>query len=133
MQLSRNNAAKLLKKINFKGGLITAVAQEQKTGDVLMVAFQNREAVMKTLTSGRMHYWSRSRRRLWMKGEDSGNIQEVVGVKIDCDGDALLYEVRQKGGACHRGYRSCFFRKIKGEKFVVWQKKLFRPEQVYRQ
>ncbi|MEM2192522.1 MAG: phosphoribosyl-AMP cyclohydrolase [Candidatus Hadarchaeales archaeon] len=132
MKLSKENATELLKEINFRNGLVVAIAQEKKTGEILMVAFQNREAVMETLTTGRMHYWSRSRKRLWMKGEESGNVQEVVGVKIDCDGDAILYEVRQKGGACHEGYRSCFFRKIKGGKFVVWQKKIFRPEKVYR-
>src|SRR3990172_11464073 len=92
-------------------GLVTAIAQDAVTGEVLMVAHMNREALEETLSTGRVVYYSRSRGRLWRKGEESGNIQHVKAVYVDCDGDAVLLEVDQVGGAaCHEGYRSCFFR-----------------------
>ncbi|TDA30997.1 MAG: phosphoribosyl-AMP cyclohydrolase, partial [Hadesarchaea archaeon] len=100
----------MVRRLNFGEGLVTAVVQDWKTGEVLMVAHQDREAVRKTLTTGLMHYWSRSRKKLWLKGESSGHLQHLKGVRVDCDGDAVLYLVRQVGGACHEGYRSCFFR-----------------------
>jgi phosphoribosyl-ATP pyrophosphohydrolase/phosphoribosyl-AMP cyclohydrolase len=93
-------------------GLITAVAQDAGTGDVLMVAHMNREALRQTLTTGQAWYWSRSRGRLWRKGEESGHTQRVVGMRVDCDGDALLLRVEQTGPACHTGRRSCFFRTV---------------------
>ena len=93
-------------------GLITAVAQDAGTGDVLMVAHMNREALRQTLTTGQAWYWSRSRGRLWRKGEESGHTQRVVGMHVDCDGDALLLRVEQTGPACHTGRRSCFFRTV---------------------
>ena len=91
-------------------GLITAIAQDVKSGRVLMLAYMNRETLQETLDTGKMIYWSRSRRKRWLKGETSGNIQTVKEVYIDCDGDALLFKVEQKGGACHIGYPSCFYR-----------------------
>ncbi|MET1124279.1 MAG: phosphoribosyl-AMP cyclohydrolase [Archaeoglobaceae archaeon] len=93
-------------------GLIPVIAQDARTKEVLMLAYANREAVEKTLQTGYAHYWSRSRRKLWMKGETSGNVQKVVEVRVDCDGDALLYIVEQEGNACHTGNRSCFFRRL---------------------
>ena len=93
-------------------GLITAVAQDAGTGEVLMVAHMNREALRQTLTTGQAWYWSRSRGRLWRKGEESGHTQRVVGMQVDCDGDALLLRVEQTGPACHTGRRSCFFRTV---------------------
>src|SRR5437588_3525893 len=93
-------------------GLITAVAQDAGTGEVLMVAHMNREALWQTLTTGQAWYWSRSRGRLWRKGEESGHTQRVVGMRVDCDGDALLLRVEQTGPACHTGRRSCFFRTV---------------------
>ncbi|AKG91713.1 phosphoribosyl-AMP cyclohydrolase [Geoglobus ahangari] len=95
-------------------GLIPVIAQDAETKEVLMLAYANAEAVRKTLETGRAHYYSRSRKRLWMKGEESGNVQEVVEIRVDCDGDALLYVVRQNGVACHTGNYSCFFRKLEG-------------------
>ncbi len=93
-------------------GLVTVVVQDAQTREVLMVAFANEEAVRMTLEEGRAYFWSRSRRRLWRKGEESGNEMEVLKVMVDCDGDALLYVVRPKGPACHTGNRSCFFREL---------------------
>lgn len=91
-------------------GLVPVVAQDARTGEVLMLAWANREALQRTRDTGRAHYWSRSRGALWMKGESSGNAQEVVDVRVDCDADAVLYRVRQTGPACHTGERSCFHR-----------------------
>jgi phosphoribosyl-AMP cyclohydrolase len=93
-------------------GLVTVVVQDAQTKEVLMVAFANEEAVRRTLEEGRAYFWSRSRQRLWRKGEESGNEMEVLRVMADCDGDALLYLVRPKGPACHTGNRSCFFREL---------------------
>ena len=95
------------------GGLIPVVVQDADTKTVLMVAYANEEAVRLTLETGYAHFWSRSRRRIWMKGETSGNVQEVVEVRVDCDGDALLYLVRQRGPACHTGNVSCFYRTLR--------------------
>ncbi len=94
-------------------GLVPVVAQDVETKEVLMLAYANEEAVTKTIETGFAHYWSRSRKKLWKKGESSGNVQEIVEVRIDCDGDALLYLVRQRGVACHTGNYSCFYRRIK--------------------
>lgn len=96
-------------------GLVPVVAQDARTGEVLMLAWANAEALQLTQSTGRAHYWSRSRRSLWAKGETSGHVQEVEDVRMDCDGDAVLYRVRQTGPACHTGERSCFHRGIGGE------------------
>src|SRR5918995_1511010 len=98
-----------------QNGLVPVVAQEAATGDVLTLAYANREAVEKTLLSGEAHYYSRSRSELWRKGATSGNTQRVVEVKLDCDGDALLYMVVPRGPACHTGQKSCFFTILAGE------------------
>ena len=99
-------------------GLIPAVAQQHDTGEVLMVAWMNREAIEETLATGRVCYWSRSRGRLWRKGETSGQIQRLVELRLDCDGDTLLLLVDQEGVACHTGRRSCFFRAVRGGALV---------------
>jgi len=96
-------------------GLIPVVAQDVDSKEVLMLAYANEEAIKKTLETGFAHYWSRSRKKLWMKGETSGNVQEVIEVRVDCDCDAILYIVRQRGVACHTGNYSCFFRRIENE------------------
>ena len=96
-------------------GLIPVVVQDAETKEVLMLAYANKEAIDKTLETGFAHYWSRSRKKLWMKGETSGNVQEVVEVRVDCDCDTILYVVRQKGVACHTGNYSCFFRRLGDE------------------
>ena len=93
-------------------GLLTAIAVDYQTNEVLMVAFMNPAALEKTLSTGKATYWSRSRKKFWVKGEESGHVQEVQEVLVDCDQDAVILKVRQKGAACHNGYRSCFYRKI---------------------
>lgn len=95
-----------------QGELIAAIAQEEATGEVLMLAWMNEEALTKTLETKSVTYWSRSRKSLWTKGESSGNTQELVSISYDCDGDALLLKVHQKGAACHTGERTCFHREV---------------------
>jgi phosphoribosyl-AMP cyclohydrolase len=113
-------------------GLVTAIAQDAATGQVLMVAHMNREAWNETLSSGRAVYFSRSRGRLWRKGEESGNIQRVRELYVDCDGDAVLLKVEQVGGAaCHEGYPSCFFRKVTDGGLEIVAQRLFDPRDVY--
>jgi len=107
---------------------IPAVAQDADSGDVLMLAYVTREALDRTRETGLAHYYSRSREELWQKGETSGNVQHVEEIRVDCDGDALLYLIDQEGGACHTGYRSCFHRTIDGE---VVGERVFDPEDVY--
>jgi len=112
--------------------LAIAVVQDYKTKEVLMVAFMNKEALEKTLKTKKMHYYSTSRKKLWVKGESSGNYQVVKEVYVDCDSDTLLFKVEQKGGACHEGYYSCFFRKLENNKLSIVGRKVFEPEEVYR-
>ena len=115
------------------GGLVPAVVQDADTGEVLMLAWMNREAYEETLRSGRAVYYSRSRGRLWRKGEESGNVQEVKQVFLDCDADTILLKVHQVGGAaCHEGYRSCFFRQVEGGQLRVIGERVFDPKQVYK-
>ena len=115
------------------GGLVPAVAQDADTGEVLMLAWMNREAFDETVRTGRAVYFSRSRGRLWRKGEESGHYQEVREILIDCDADTILLKVHQKGGAaCHEGYQSCFFRRVEGEQTKVIAEKVFDPRQVYK-
>src|SRR5919112_6061582 len=105
-----------LERVEFdEGGLVPVIAQDAATGDVLTLAYANREALEKTLSSGEAHYYSRSRSELWRKGATSGNTQRVVEVKLDCDGDALLYRIKPRGPACHTGHNSCFFTILAGE------------------
>ncbi|CAA9403523.1 MAG: Phosphoribosyl-AMP cyclohydrolase [uncultured Rubellimicrobium sp.] len=102
-----------------EAGLLPAVAQDAATGEVLMLAWMNAEAVRRTLETGRVTYWSRSRQSFWVKGETSGHVQDLVEMRVDCDGDALLIKVRQTGPACHTGARSCFFTKVHGGEMVA--------------
>src|SRR5437868_3726098 len=114
-------------------GLVPAIAQDAATGQVLMLAWMNREAYEETLRTGRACYFSRSRGRLWRKGEESGNVQEVREIFVDCDGDTILLKVHQIGGAaCHEGYQSCFFRRVDGDKLTVVGERVFDPKQVYK-
>ena len=115
------------------GGLVPAVAQDATTGQVLMLAWMNRQAFEETLRTGRACYFSRSRNRLWRKGEESGHVQEVREVFVDCDADTILLKVKQVGGAaCHEGYASCFFRKVDGDALRIVAERLFDPQQVYK-
>jgi phosphoribosyl-AMP cyclohydrolase len=115
------------------GGLVPAIAQDAATGQVLMLAWMNREAFDETVRTSRACYWSRSRGKLWRKGEESGNVQEVREICIDCDADTILLKVRQIGGAaCHEGYASCFFRKLENGELKTVGERLFDPKQVYK-
>ena len=116
-------------------GLIPAIAQEEKSGEILMMAWMNRESLRATIETKRATYWSRSRKKFWMKGEESGNIQEIRSIHIDCDGDAVLLKVNQIGGAaCHTGHRTCFYREIVdgGQNVKESNDIIFDPNTVYR-
>lgn len=122
-------------KLDFEkcGGLIPAIAQDWKTGDVLMLAYINPESWEETLKTGRAVYWSRSRSKLWRKGEESGNVQIVKEILVDCDQDTVVFKVEQIGGAaCHEGYRSCFFRKLVDGELQIVGERVFDPKQVYK-
>jgi len=113
-------------------GLIPAIAQDAASGEVLMLAWMNRQALEQTIAQGLAHYYSRSRGKLWLKGEESGHRQQVLEIRADCDGDVLLLAVRQEGGACHTGYRSCFHRLRLPDGGVREDgRKLFDPKKVY--
>lgn len=115
------------------GGLLPAVVQDDRSGEVLMLAYMNEDSWKKTLETGKAVYWSRSRRSLWMKGEQSGHFQLVREIRIDCDADTILLKVEQVGGAaCHTGYRSCFYRKVSGDTLEADGVKVFQTEDVYR-
>jgi phosphoribosyl-AMP cyclohydrolase len=112
-----SDTAAVLAELKFdEHGLVAAVAQQHDTGEVLMLAWMNRAAVEETLATGRVCYWSRSRQKLWRKGESSGQAQRLVELRVDCDSDAVLLRVEQTGVACHTGRRSCFFRAWRGGK-----------------
>ena len=116
-----------------KDGLVPAIAQDADTGQVLMLAWMNRDAYEETLRTGRACYFSRSRNKLWRKGEESGHVQEVREVYIDCDADTVLLKVKQVGGAaCHEGYASCFFRRVEADGLKVEGERVFDPAEVYR-
>src|SRR5215469_6916469 len=121
-------------KLKFNSdGLIPAIVQEQSTGRVLMMAWMNRASLESTIATGKTHFWSRSRKKFWMKGESSGHTQSVKDIAFDCDGDTLLIQVEQKGAACHEGYQSCFFRSVQadGGGFQVTEQRLESPEAIY--
>lgn len=127
-----NAIAELLAEIAFdRDGLIAAIAQQHDTGEVLMMAWMNREAVERTLASGEVHYWSRSRMKLWRKGESSGQNQRLVELRVDCDGDTLLLLVDQKGVACHTGRRNCFFRAARNGKLETIADIAVDPKTLY--
>ena len=122
----------LLAEIAFDAqGLVVAIAQQHDSGEVLMVAWMNRDAVRETLRTGSVCYWSRSRMKLWRKGESSGQAQRLVELRIDCDGDAVLVRVDQTGVACHTGRRDCFFRVVRDGRFVVDRPVLVDPKSLY--
>jgi phosphoribosyl-AMP cyclohydrolase len=125
----------LLDKLNFDAnGLVPVIIQDVANGEVLVMAFTNREALEKTIRTGKVHTYSRSRGRVALKGEQSGHFQHVKEVRTDCDRDAVLIKVVQEGGACHEGYRSCFFRKMENgaEDWAIVETKVFDPDAVYK-
>ena len=116
-----------------QGNLIPAIVQEEGTGRVLMMAWMNESSLKSTIETGKTHFWSRSRQKYWMKGEASGHTQEVSDIAFDCDGDTLLVQVSQHGAACHKGYKSCFFRSIReGGDFEISEDQLVNPDEVYK-
>lgn len=121
-----------LDEVSWTDGLLPVIAQELGTGKVLMFAFMNREALQLTVDTGHAVYWSRSRNRLWHKGEESGHVQKVHEIRLDCDEDVLLITVEQVGGiACHTGRHNCFFRKLENDEWVTDQPVLKNPEDIY--
>jgi phosphoribosyl-AMP cyclohydrolase len=121
--------------LDFKkgvNGLLPAIVQEYQSGEVLMLAYINRESWERTLRTGRAHFWSRSRKTIWLKGESSGHVQIIHDILVDCDNDTVVFKVEQVGdAACHTGYRSCFYRRVDGREFQIIGEKLFDPEKVY--
>ena len=114
-------------------GLVAAIVQDAGTKEVLMMAYMNRQSWEATLKTGKATYWSRSRQKLWLKGESSGHFQLIKDIYIDCDNDTILLQVEQLGkAACHTGYRSCFYRKLSGKDFVEVGEKIFNPKDVYK-
>ncbi len=121
-----------LEKLKFDAnGLIPAIVQDHASGQVLMMAWMNREALEKTVATGKTHFFSRSRNKLWLKGESSGHVQNVKSIRADCDADVLLISVEQTGAACHDGFYSCFYREYEPAGWKVIGKKVFDPEKVY--
>lgn len=113
-------------------GLVPAIAQDVASGRVLMFAYMNRESLLKTVETGEAHYWSRSRGRLWHKGEESGHTQRVIDIDLDCDGDVILLSIDQVGGiACHTGRESCFFRRLEGDAWLTRDEVLADPQVIY--
>lgn len=113
-------------------GLVPAIVQAAETGEVLMFAWMDRPAVLRTLETGQTHFYSRSRKSSWHKGGTSGHVQDVEEIRVDCDADVLLIRARQVGGACHEGYRSCFFRRVAEDgQLQVVAERVFRPDAVY--
>jgi phosphoribosyl-AMP cyclohydrolase len=132
MSVKVENPEKLIQGLKFDAqGLLGAIIQDIETHEVLMFAFMNREALDLTLKTGKMHYWSRSRQKLWLKGETSGHTQDVDEIRVDCDQDALIFKVKQHGGACHTGYYSCFYRVVENGDWIDKGRKVFDPETVY--
>ena len=113
-------------------GLIPAIIQEQKTGRVVMMAWMNRASLESTIATGKTHFWSRSRQKFWMKGEESGNTQTVKDIAFDCDGDCLLIQVEQKGPACHEGYNPVSSARLKRRDFKITEPQILTPEQMYK-
>jgi phosphoribosyl-AMP cyclohydrolase len=120
-------------KLNFEkmGGLVPAIVQDYSTGKVLMLGFLNPEAWEKTQETGLLHFYSRTRKKIWLKGETSGNHLVVKEVYVDCDEDTLLFKVEPKGPVCHKGYFSCFYRKLENDELIVIEEKVYNPEEVY--
>lgn len=123
-----------LENLKYDGnGLIPAIIQDHQTGEVLMMAWMNKDSLARTVETGKTHFFSRSRNKLWLKGESSGHVQTVKSISTDCDKDVILVKVEQAGAACHEGYRSCFFREYKegAQEWTVVGERLFDPKKVY--
>ncbi len=113
-------------------GLIPAIVQDAQTGEVLMMAYMNKNSLADSIRTGKTHFWSRSRRKYWMKGESSGHTQEIEAIYVDCDADTLLIKARQHGAACHEGYRNCFFRRYETDgEWKVCAERMLDPDKIY--
>jgi phosphoribosyl-AMP cyclohydrolase len=133
MPLTNADLESILNGIKFDDrGLVVAIAVDAASGAPLMCAFMDREALRRTIETGKMHYYSRSRKKLWLKGETSGHMQTVREIRVDCDADALVFKIEQAGGACHTGYYSCFFRRLGDEGWIEDGRKAFDPDAVYK-
>lgn len=123
----------IIQQLKFdENGLLVAIAQDFQNNDILMVAYMNREALEKTLKGPNVTFWSRSRKKLWTKGEESGHTLEVKEIFYDCDGDALIIKVKNNGPVCHEGYRSCFFRKIENGESKIIAERMKDPKEIYK-
>ncbi len=134
-KFSKENIDKLINLLDFskiEGNLVPVITQDIQTNEILMLAFANEEAVRKSMETGYAHYYSRSRRELWKKGETSGHVQEIQQIITDCDSDSLLFKVKQIGAACHKGYDKCFYNEFVDGKIKIIGKKVFNPEEVYK-
>ena len=116
----------------IQDNLVPVITQDYKTNKILMLAFSNKEAIKKSLETGYAHYYSRSRKTLWKKGETSGHIQEIKTILTDCDSDSILFKVKQIGAACHKGYATCFYNEFDNGKFKIIEEKVFNPDEVYK-
>lgn len=133
-KLSKQEIQETVNQLDFskiEGDLIPVIVQDHVSNEVLMLAFADRIAIQKSLETGYTHFYSRSREKVWRKGETSGHIQEIKELRTDCDNDSILIKVQQTGAACHKGYFSCFYKKLKDEEFVVEENKVFNPDEVY--
>ncbi len=134
-QFSLKDIDNFIKALNFskvEGGLIPVITQDFKTNEVLILAFANEVAVRKTMETGYVHFYSRSKNKIWKKGETSGHVEAVIDIITDCDKDSLLIKVKQTGAACHKGYYSCFFNKYEDGNFQNIGNKIFNPDDVYK-
>ncbi|TFF97998.1 MAG: phosphoribosyl-AMP cyclohydrolase [Promethearchaeota archaeon] len=134
-KFSKEYIDKLINLLDFskiEGDLVPVITQDSQTNEILMLAFSNKEAVRRSLETGYAHYYSRSRRELWKKGETSGHVQEIQHIITDCDSDSLLFKVKQIGAACHKGFYSCFYNEFVDGEIKVIAEKVFEPEEVYK-
>lgn len=134
-KFSKENIENLINLLDFskiEGNLIPVITQDYKTNEILILAFADKEAVRKSLETGFVHYFSRTFKKLWKKGQESGHVQEIKKVITDCDRDSLLFKVKQSGGACHTGYYSCFYNEFIDGEFQKIGKKVFEPNKVYK-
>ncbi|TFG30750.1 MAG: phosphoribosyl-AMP cyclohydrolase [Promethearchaeota archaeon] len=134
-KFSPKEIEKFIEKLDFskiEGGIVPVIAQDYKTNQILMLAFANEEAVRQSLETGIVCYYSRSRKKLWKKGEESGHIQEIQQVFVDCYNDTILFKVKQKVAACHTGFYSCFHREYVNGEFKIDGKRIFDPDTVYK-
>jgi phosphoribosyl-ATP pyrophosphohydrolase/phosphoribosyl-AMP cyclohydrolase len=135
MKFSEKDIDIFLKMLDFskiEGNLIPIITQDYKSNEVLIMAFANKDAIMKSLSSGYVHYYSRSKKKIWKKGEESGHLQEIYHVFLDCDNDSILFKVKQHGAACHMGYYSCFHKEFIQGKLQVISKIIFQPNEIYK-